>query len=502
MSDSRQTGRKDSQVALLVILASVILGYCVRRPLADDAFITFRYAANMLSGQGLVYNAGEKVLGLSTPLWGMLLAVCKFLGVPFHVAALVGGVLGFACTLWLFYFSVLLPIGGLRYLFAVIPMAFLSTMVLATAFSGMETGIYLLAVFCAFHSVQKIRWKWAGVAAALATLLRPDGAVCFAIVCLFALLRDYRKLPSTILVYGAMLIPWFYYAWSAYGSPIPQSVAAKQVLHPSTPLMNLQIVGEVFARTPSDFLLVILGASGMIYLALQGRCVPHVLWCCLYLAGIIFSGLKPIFYWYFAPIWFCLVVLGSAGVALWLNDRLKVASSKEAQVLSRIQLLYVPVLSIVVIGTSLFQILSPDEAVERDNTYRQIGIDYKAKIKPGEVVYVGETGLLGFSFLDARILDSSGINSLAPYLARKNARDRLTERGMRFANMSIHTSWSLDLVKSEQPDWIIAPRDWCQMRIMEKESWFDDSYKRLEIRYPEHLHGIGIYQRKSRPSGE
>jgi hypothetical protein len=147
--------------------------------------------------------------------------------------------------------------------------------------------------------------------------------------------------------------------------------------------------------------------------------------------------------------------------------------------------------------SSLYQILSPDEAVERDNTYRQIGRDYAHKIEPGEKVYVGETGLLGFSFLHANILDSSGINSMAAYHARKRARDHLTELGSRFKNMSVHSSWSLELVQQEWPDWIISPRGWCQMQIMEDEGWFQQMYERLEVRFPEHLHGIGIYRRRS-----
>ncbi|MCC6188386.1 MAG: hypothetical protein IT318_05100, partial [Anaerolineales bacterium] len=33
----------------------------------DDAFITFRYARNLLAGSGLVFNPGENVLGTTTP---------------------------------------------------------------------------------------------------------------------------------------------------------------------------------------------------------------------------------------------------------------------------------------------------------------------------------------------------------------------------------------------------------------------------------------------------
>ncbi|MCB0187901.1 MAG: hypothetical protein KDE31_26715, partial [Caldilineaceae bacterium] len=40
----------------------------------DDAFITYRYAENLATGQGFVYNAGERLLGTSTPLYTLLLA--------------------------------------------------------------------------------------------------------------------------------------------------------------------------------------------------------------------------------------------------------------------------------------------------------------------------------------------------------------------------------------------------------------------------------------------
>ena len=33
----------------------------------DDAFITFRYAKNLVLGEGFVYNSGDAVLGTTTP---------------------------------------------------------------------------------------------------------------------------------------------------------------------------------------------------------------------------------------------------------------------------------------------------------------------------------------------------------------------------------------------------------------------------------------------------
>jgi arabinofuranosyltransferase len=42
--------------------------------LVDDAFISFRYAANLARGAGLVFNAGERVEGYTNFLWTLLLA--------------------------------------------------------------------------------------------------------------------------------------------------------------------------------------------------------------------------------------------------------------------------------------------------------------------------------------------------------------------------------------------------------------------------------------------
>ncbi len=42
--------------------------------ICDDAYITFRYVDNFISGYGLVYNAGERVQGFTHPLWLFLLS--------------------------------------------------------------------------------------------------------------------------------------------------------------------------------------------------------------------------------------------------------------------------------------------------------------------------------------------------------------------------------------------------------------------------------------------
>ena len=54
----------------------------------DDTYITFRYSLNLASGHGFVYNLGEPVLGTTTPLWALALALFAALGAPVEQTSL------------------------------------------------------------------------------------------------------------------------------------------------------------------------------------------------------------------------------------------------------------------------------------------------------------------------------------------------------------------------------------------------------------------------------
>lgn len=70
----------------------------------DDALITLRYSINLVDGQGLVFNPGERVEGYSNPVWTLLLALplavgmdgllgAKLLGMAFELAGVWGAIL-------------------------------------------------------------------------------------------------------------------------------------------------------------------------------------------------------------------------------------------------------------------------------------------------------------------------------------------------------------------------------------------------------------------------
>ena len=76
----------------------------------EDALITFRYAENIASGNGFVYNANERVLGTTTPLWTLILAGAKFAGADLFSASKMLGILLDAATC-LLMIAIMSPLG-------------------------------------------------------------------------------------------------------------------------------------------------------------------------------------------------------------------------------------------------------------------------------------------------------------------------------------------------------------------------------------------------------
>src|SRR5205823_2531369 len=65
----------------------------------DDAFISFRYAENLVRGYGLVFNPGERVEGYTNFLWVLIIAGAKALGGDSLLSAKVLGTLANLVTL-------------------------------------------------------------------------------------------------------------------------------------------------------------------------------------------------------------------------------------------------------------------------------------------------------------------------------------------------------------------------------------------------------------------
>lgn len=237
---------------LSVLLSSMAWGlYLVltRASLFDDAFISFRYARNLLEGHGLVWNVGERVEGYTNFLWTLLVAGLSWctrlelaqLGLWLSIAV-------FPVNLWLVYRlgCVLAAPLGLRLVLPVAALLVAVQDVFVTAGStGLETGFAVLLVNGGLLRLMTARSHaanaQAGLLLILATLTRPDHALFFAagagVISLEGLLQlrreGRRALPhvlKTVVWFGAPSVLYLaHLAWrlSYYGEWLPNTFYAK-----------------------------------------------------------------------------------------------------------------------------------------------------------------------------------------------------------------------------------------------------------------------------------
>lgn len=231
--------------ALLVAAAALAhIAYYFPRTV-DDMFIHLRYAENLASGNGLVYNLGERVEGFSSPMWVPLIAVgiaLGFNGVTFSKLVSLA-FLGF--LLWGLYKlgREQLKLGPLS---ALLPPACCAanSYIIAWSTWGLETPAYLSlmvwsAVWLGRHIEEPSRRRLlvTSLVCGLFALTRPEAALFLALIGLALVVRPAgfrHKLAAlgrgiapgliVIAVFGA----YTGFRMAYFGLPLPHTYYAKQ----------------------------------------------------------------------------------------------------------------------------------------------------------------------------------------------------------------------------------------------------------------------------------
>jgi hypothetical protein len=256
-------------------IAAVVTGVAlaaVRYWMCDDAFISFRYADNLVRGHGLVFNLGERVEGFTNLAWTLWAALGLSLGVPAETWAGVSGILCFGATLALLahrgWAIGSIPRGalppappaepsgspppaslrsGARGAAVAWPLPAAAVLgaihrdwtIFAT--SGLETSAFTLLGFAGYLLVCPAggpeqdappaglrRLVAAGLVLALASLTRPDG-VLFGVVCGAWLVtgRDLRGALAFAAGFAALWLPVTIGRIAYYGDVFPNTYYAK-----------------------------------------------------------------------------------------------------------------------------------------------------------------------------------------------------------------------------------------------------------------------------------
>lgn len=230
-------------LAFVVLLAHQVLYFDqLGRDAIDDAYISFRYAQNLVRGEGLVFNPGERVEGYTNFLWTILLAPIIALGLePGPIAMALGGALALA-TLTLLYRARPLfdPGGG-----AIVGLALLTLAVDGSfaiwSVSGMETALFAFLVTAGTMSYLDESARGGrtapltGALFALASLARPEGILLFGVVVIHSLayrLWSERRGPTLddglrLGIFALLYVPYFVWRYNYYGYFFPNTFYLK-----------------------------------------------------------------------------------------------------------------------------------------------------------------------------------------------------------------------------------------------------------------------------------
>ena len=228
--------RRSAPLALGLIFAALIahaLSYGLN--VQDDAFISYRYAQNLVDGHGLVFNPGERVEGITNLLWTIGLAgVIRLGGDPLLASVLAGvlGALGLAGVSWVLGAR---REGAARALVAPAMIA-ANPFLMVEAVQGLESSTFAaltgLALLLALHEDEGRRaWPAAGALCAALSLVRPEGVGVYGLLLIGLSLAVWAP-PRRVLWWGLGVILAALALQTAarlayYGQPLPNTFYVK-----------------------------------------------------------------------------------------------------------------------------------------------------------------------------------------------------------------------------------------------------------------------------------
>jgi arabinofuranosyltransferase len=298
-------------VAVAIPVAVLALGAWSYRHVADDGFINLRVTSQLLTGNGPVFNAGERVEAVTSPLWIAALAIgslltpirMEWLAVALGLGlTLVGLAAASAGAIHLVRLArpgaTVIPAGALVY--AVLPVAW------EYSTSGLEGGLDRAWIGLTFAALAHraapgtghwVESRWLALGVGLAPLVRPDFAVFWVAIvglCLWTARRDVplrrRAGWLALALLPAVLYEVFRIAY--YGALLPNTAYAKEAgaLLPSRGWHYLvDFAGPIWLWVP----VVVLAAGAIAPLLRSLRGIPRAHWLVM---ALVAAGLAHLAY--------------------------------------------------------------------------------------------------------------------------------------------------------------------------------------------------------------
>ncbi|MBX7254983.1 MAG: hypothetical protein K1Y02_01385 [Candidatus Hydrogenedentes bacterium] len=263
-------------IAFLLIgaipIAGIIISYLHHSEYGvDDAYITYRYALNLVNGHGLNFNTdGTRVEGYSNLLYVLMMAVGLLIVPPasiYYFSLCLNAVFLTVCA-YVFYWFAQRETGE-RWACAAAFLFCLFTPLWYSAVLGMETPLVLLAQLGIWTTVTYVARReqstsrfvfWLCVSSVASVLVRIDGFLMPAAAALYLILRG-RYRPALLLagLVALVVAVHFSFRYHYYGYWLPNTFYVK-------------VDGPLFERVTSgirSFFLIVLMADNYLVFALS-----------------------------------------------------------------------------------------------------------------------------------------------------------------------------------------------------------------------------------------
>lgn len=420
-----------------VCLAAAITEASFGNIIQDDAYISFRYADNLVAGNGLVYNVGERVEGYTNFLWTLSIAAAVKAGIAAPAA---GRWFGVAASLGAIALTAFL---GRRYAgeyMGVVAAAMLAANgdFLLEAAQGLETSLFVFLVTAAAwraseEYVDAARKPLSAPLIILAFLTRPDGALVF-IAALPFYVATARANPRRFALWlgaiAAAAVAYEGWRLAYYGAFLPNTFYVKVGAQKTQFIYGLKYVaGFLLKFTP---LLLVLP------FAVKPRKVFYlwgVLLVILFAYVIAVGGdMKPSVR-FFQPI----IPLALVAFAAAVRDIVTTATALRRRAL--------PLLAVALVATSLLQFIPgfvyAGHYRRPQKLHRAAGKWLAENAPPGATLATTAAGIIPY-YSGLYTIDMLGLTD--PYVAR---------RGRRTFSLPGHELSATDYVLDRKPDFII-----------------------------------------------
>jgi arabinofuranosyltransferase len=231
-------------VALIVYAALISDLYFTQ----DDAYISYRYVANYLNGDGLVYNIGERIEGITNFGWTIFMIFLGILGADFAWWSNVVGALFGAGVIVLTFLIGERLFGREGWVYTAVATLLLGAnqSLAYWSVSGLETGAFAFVALLSL--LLYLRRSWLLIfALAMAVWLRPEGAVVTALLILAEVMQT-RSWPRFTFACAALAfivsLPFVGFKLWYYGSILPNPFYAKTSFDLEQLKNGLEYAGE------------------------------------------------------------------------------------------------------------------------------------------------------------------------------------------------------------------------------------------------------------------